>query len=114
MTNAKTTTDKPKRAFGTLFAAAAIALSLVGLGAPEAEARNVCMKHSDLTGVLQKHKESQAAIGVASNGNLIQVYATEDGATWSIVMTNPQGVSCVMAVGKDWDQRAKLLVGEVS
>ena len=63
---------------------------------------------------MKKHKESQAAIGVASNGNLLEVYATADGSTWSIVMTNPQGVSCVVAIGKDWDQRTRLVLGQAS
>ena len=114
VTHAMKKTTALKHPFFKALGAAVVALSVIGASASEASARNMCMKHADLEVVLEKHKESQAAIGVASNGSLIQVYATADGATWSIVMTNPQGVSCVVAVGQDWDQRTALMLGQVS
>ena len=87
---------------------AALVLAVLSASLSPAAARNVCMKRTELTGVLEKHQETPAAIGLASNGSLIEVFATADGATWSIVMTSPQGVACVVAVGEDWDQRMVL------
>ena len=114
MTHAMKKTTALKHSLFKALGAAVVALSAIGASASEASARNMCMKHADLEVVLEKHKETQAAIGLASNGSLIQVYTSSDGSTWSIVMTNPQGVSCVVAVGQDWDQRARLVLGEVS
>ena len=35
-------------------------------------------------------------------------------ATWSIVMTDVRGNSCVVAVGKDWNHRTPPLLGEIT
>lgn len=111
------TMNKPATLGRTLckaLGAAVITLSVVAAGTVSAEARNLCMKRADMTGVLKKHKEAQASIGLASNGSLIEVYSTADGGSWSIVMTNPQGTSCVVAVGKDWDNRAPVVLGDAT
>lgn len=114
MTHAITKPHALKRRSVAALGALALTLSLVGAGPAEAAAPNVCMKSADLENVLGKHKEAPAAIGVASNGSLLQVFTTADGATWSIVMTDPRGISCIVAIGKDWDQRAEIALGEVS
>ena len=114
MTHAMNKTTALRRTLSKAIGAAVVALAVIGAGASQAAARNMCMKHADLEVVLEKHKESQAAIGVASNGSLVEVYATADGSTWSIVMTNPRGISCVVAIGQDWDQRSRMVLGEAS
>ena len=47
-----------------------------------------------------------AAIGSGSGnsaeGALVEVLTTEDGNTWSILLTNPDGVSCLVASGEGW------------
>lgn len=60
-----------------------------------------------------KYNEAPVAFGVQSNGNLLQVYASEDTGTWTVVSTTPAGVSCIVADGKGW-QRIPILTGEPS
>ncbi len=55
--------------------------------------------------------ESQVAIGIANNGRLVEVFSAGDGSTWTIVMTTPQGKSCVVASGEDWYLREKATRG---
>jgi len=43
------------------------------------------------------------AFGLQSNGNLLQVYASEDKNTWTVVSTTPAGLSCIVAAGKSWE-----------
>jgi len=50
-----------------------------------------------------KYDEAPVAFGVQSNGNLLQVYASEDKGTWTVVSTTPAGVSCIVAAGKSWE-----------
>ncbi len=52
-----------------------------------------------------KHKEAPIAAGVSSNGRLIEVLSTHDGDTWTVMVTSPDGNSCVIASGQGW--RAK-------
>lgn len=50
-----------------------------------------------------KYDEAPVAFGVQSNGNLLQVYASHDKGTWTVVSTTPTGVSCIVAAGKSWE-----------
>jgi hypothetical protein len=50
-----------------------------------------------------KYDEAPVAFGLQSNGNLLQVYASEDKGTWTVVSTSPQGLSCIVAAGKRWE-----------
>ena len=50
----------------------------------------------------KKFHEAQVAIGVTGKGALVEVLTTKDGNTWSILMTNPNGLSCLVASGEGW------------
>jgi phage/plasmid primase-like uncharacterized protein len=52
-----------------------------------------------------KYKEAPIATGVSSQGSLIEVLSTHDGDTWTVIVTSPDGDSCVIASGQGW--RAK-------
>lgn len=49
------------------------------------------------------YREDPAAIGLSESGRLMEVFASPDGRTWTIVMTTPDGLACIMAAGKNWD-----------
>jgi hypothetical protein len=40
---------------------------------------------------------------VQANGHLVEVFASNDGTSWTIVVTRPDGWSCIVAVGEDWE-----------
>ncbi len=50
-----------------------------------------------------KYAEAPVAIGLQTNGNLLQVYASRDQDTWTVVSTSPAGLSCIVAAGKQWE-----------
>ena len=52
-----------------------------------------------------KYKEAPIASGVSGNGSLREVLSTHDGDTWTVIVTSPDGDSCVIASGQGW--RAK-------
>ena len=41
-------------------------------------------------------------MGLAANGSVLEVLASKDG-TWTILITSPNGTSCVVAVGDSWE-----------
>lgn len=69
-----------------------------------AEAQMLCKERSEVLAQLSTgYKEAPTAMGLASNGALIEVLtSSEDGRTWTIIITRPDGVSCVMATGESW------------
>lgn len=47
------------------------------------------------------HGENRRAAGIAANGNLIEIFAAKSG-TWTVMVTQPGGITCVVAVGDHW------------
>lgn len=54
--------------------------------------------HSILTG-LQEHVSGR---GIAPGGVVAALYTTRDGSTWSVLLVFPEGMSCLLIVGKEW------------
>lgn len=48
-----------------------------------------------------KHKETVHAQGIAGKRSLMQVYVGESG-TWTVVVTRPNGLSCMVTSGSDY------------
>ena len=49
-----------------------------------------------------KYKEAPVAIGVTNAGALVEVLSTGDGLTWTIIVSNPDGLTCLLATGEGW------------
>lgn len=77
------------------------------LGAQSSPGNNMRMPCHNATEIAKqlnsKYDEAPVAFGLQSNGNLLQVYASEDKGTWTVVSTTPNGMSCIVAAGKRWE-----------
>ena len=49
-----------------------------------------------------KYGEAPVSMGVAANGSLLQVLASPDGETWTVLLIRPSGIACIMATGENW------------
>jgi hypothetical protein len=64
----------------------------------------MCGEHTEVVSKLEKgYSETPANIGMASNGTVIEVFASSEG-TFTIIMTQPSGLSCLMAAGDNWER----------
>ena len=83
-----------------------IVLASIIMGAliSPAMAQIVCSKRDTFLKRLgDGHSESPVAMGLASNGNILEVLASTEG-TWTIIITKPNGMSCAVASGEAWEQ----------
>ena len=48
-----------------------------------------------------RFKESQIGIGLTSDGNVVEVFASAEG-NWTIIVTSPTGSTCVVESGEGW------------
>ncbi len=76
---------------------ALVLVSASALAAPQCNTRQTVLEL-----LSQKYSEAPVAVGVANNGGLVEVLSTGDGGTWSIIITSPKGVSCLVAAGEGW------------
>lgn len=58
-----------------------------------------------------KYSEEPVAVGVTSNGGVIEVLKAPDGETWTILFTYPSGPSCLVASGEAWQELEDKLKG---
>lgn len=83
----------------------ALAVTALALSVTAAQAGTPCNKRAEVLAELsKKYKEAPVAVGLASNGNLLEILTSEDGATWTIIQTTPKGVSCMVAAGESWQR----------
>ncbi len=65
--------------------------------------QTACLAHDKLAEMLDgRYSEKPVALGLEASGRLFEVFAAKDGATWTMVVTTPEGASCVIAVGEQW------------
>ena len=83
---------------------AALTAGFVMLGASSASAQTVCGPHEEIIKRLETgYKESRTGFGLAGNGGLVELFVSEKG-TWTFLFTRPDGVTCLMAAGGDWEK----------
>jgi hypothetical protein len=76
-----------------------------------AQAQAMCGERGVVVANLEKtYSEAPVSIGLASNGSVIEVLASPSG-TFTIILTQPNGLSCVMAAGENWENLPKRLAG---
>ena len=58
-------------------------------------------REATLRKLAKNYGENQVALGLTSDGNVLEVLASDNG-TWTIIVTTPQGRSCGVASGEAW------------
>ena len=96
----------PRQAAIRVFAGIAIAmtaLASVMLASRPADAQQRCLLHETAQEQLaERFEEGVAGRGLASNGKaMFELYTSEEGS-WTLVVTDVQGRSCVIGNGVGW------------
>lgn len=87
----------------------ALALSFVAATALTASAAedvpDACSTRANVLNHLSdNYAEAPVALGLAENGGVIELLTSGQGNTWTIIITMPDGTSCMLAAGEDWEQ----------
>jgi len=63
-----------------------------------------CAPRADVVAHLdQKYSETRRSIGLAANSTVMEVFASDATGTWTITITTPQGITCLIASGQSYD-----------
>jgi hypothetical protein len=54
----------------------------------------------------ERFGETLRSVGLQQDENLVEVYSSERTGTWTILMTRPDGMTCLLASGQLWEQDA--------
>ena len=103
-----------KRAFMPVLAFAIVAGIVLPAAPAEAQAASaaptvaqftqvqmVCGKRADMVRQLsEKYGETRRSMGLAEGRGVVELYASEETGSWTILITSPQGTACMMAAGQ--------------
>ena len=74
------------------------------LGSAEKPDDSNCGQRSTVLDYLSsKYSEKPIAMGLAANGGLIEVLSSIEGSTFTIIVTMPEGETCMVAAGEGWE-----------
>ena len=89
--------------FALFAAATALLLGSFTMGSGPAWAQSAVAPRSQIVNVLsQRFAEVPAALGLAHDGSLVEVFTSPDGSTWTMVLTQPNGMSQIIVEGQAW------------
>ncbi len=94
---------RPHWLVATLAAATAALLQ-----SASAMALGPCEQRENLLSALaERYREVPIALGVTNSGSLVEVLQSRASGTWTIIVTSPQGISCLVFSGDGWRERAQ-------
>lgn len=84
-------------------------LGLMALAAQQlhAEQRNCAPREVVLDRLSEKYGESRRGIGLVQQGSVMEVFASDDTGTWTITVTLPNGMTCLVASGQSYETLAE-------
>ncbi len=54
----------------------------------------------------KRYQEASVGVGLASNGDLLELLSAKTGSTWTLIITMANVQSCPSAADEDWQPRA--------
>ena len=79
-----------------IIAAAAVFLSTAALAQGICGSRKAALEYLE-----RQYQERPRALGLAANNNVVELLVAKTGS-WTILVTRPNGTSCVVASGEAW------------
>lgn len=64
----------------------------------------VCGERAEIVRRLaERYGETRRSVGVSGEQRIIEVYASDETGSWTILITNPYGKACLVAAGKGFE-----------
>ena len=83
------------------------AMPVAATGSPQCAPRPEFLKQ-----LSKQFHEEPVALGLTNNGSLIEVLTSDDGSTWTMMVSQPNGSSCLIAAGEGWEELKRVAKGE--
>ena len=79
------------------------ALAAAAAAPAQAQSRN-CGPHGAVTAHLaERFSESRQMIGLGANNQIVEVYASPESGSWTILVSRPDGLACIVAAGENFE-----------
>ena len=73
------------------------------------QSRNCAPRETVIERLADAYGESRQSIGLGANNAVVEVFASNDTGTWTITVTSPTGITCLVASGQSFETLAEAL-----
>lgn len=88
---------------------AALFVSGICATAAWAETDNCAPREVVITRLADKYGETRKSVGLGNNNTVVEVFASQLTGTWTITLTTPTGLTCLVASGQAFETLAEIL-----
>lgn len=93
---------------GALTAATALYIAATTDAAAQ-NSRNCAPRDAVVSRLAEGYGETRQSIGIGANNSVVEVFASEETGSWTITVTNPRGLTCLIASGQSFETLAEVL-----
>lgn len=68
-----------------------------------AQGNNCAARDTVVERLASGYGETRQSVGLAPNNSVVEVYASRETGTWTITVTNPSGITCLVASGQAYE-----------
>lgn len=94
---------------GTFLKLGALALGLSAVDASAQNVRNCGPRDIVVNRLASGYGETRQSMGLGANNSVVEVFASSETGTWTITVTSPNGVTCLVASGQAFEELAEVL-----
>jgi hypothetical protein len=81
-------------------------LASAGPAAPQTSG-SCAMRQQVIARLASAYGETRQSIGLGANNQVVEVFASLETGTWTITVTNPNGLTCLVASGQAYEPIAE-------
>lgn len=90
-----------------LLTSAALAVAVFAARHANAQGRPCAPRDSVVARLAEGYGESRKSIGIGANNQVVEVFASDASGTWTITVTSPAGLTCLVASGQAYEALAE-------
>ena len=76
---------------------------MIGLLAAPAAAMQCGDREKIVAHLAETYGEGRVSVGLAENGAMVETFASPETGSWTLLMTSPQGLTCLLAAGESFE-----------
>lgn len=84
-------------------------LGILVLAAQQVQARSCAERKDVVTRLADTYGETRRGVGLAREGAVMEVFASDQTGSWTITLTLPDGTTCLVATGQSYETVAEAL-----
>lgn len=93
---------------------AGVVVLLTSQPAMAQQGQNCAPREVVLTRLAEGYGETRQSVGLGANNAVIEVFASDKTGSWTITVTMPNGLTCLVASGQAFEEVAEVLPSQES